>query len=359
MDIYVFDSSFEILRIVDVYSSLIWTQRYQDLGDFEIIVPATSDMIDLFRIGRFVGRACDVSRGVAGLIDASDMMIVTGRQIKTDAEDGDDLIITGQDLKSILKRRVISSQTVLSGTVASCIETLLNDNIIDAVDTDRNIDGFTFGATTVGTNTMKCQFTGDNLLEAITDICVENGLGFKVTLESSEFFNFILYEGTDRSKPPFGLNPDTVIISPEFDNLLSSEYKEDTSNFANVAYVAGEGQGSARTIKETSIGSPTGLDRFEIWCDARNASSNEGEISEADYLAQLATEGQEALADAVIVTDFEGEIVENPNYPFNLGDIVTIITAQGIERNVRVTEMIYSIDDEGLTIVPTFREENI
>lgn len=52
MDIYVLNTSFERIGIIDYCTSIIWTTRYCDAGDFELYLPATSQAIELLRDGR-------------------------------------------------------------------------------------------------------------------------------------------------------------------------------------------------------------------------------------------------------------------------------------------------------------------
>ena len=47
MDLYIADQNFQIVGIIDAPSSLIWAERYFEIGDFEIYVPATDDYADI------------------------------------------------------------------------------------------------------------------------------------------------------------------------------------------------------------------------------------------------------------------------------------------------------------------------
>lgn len=44
MDIYVLDTNFTVVKILDTFSSFIWTDRYNLAGDFEIYTDATLDL---------------------------------------------------------------------------------------------------------------------------------------------------------------------------------------------------------------------------------------------------------------------------------------------------------------------------
>lgn len=100
-------------------------------------------------------------------------MLVQKVNLSTDEEDGDYLIVTGYDLKSIIGQRIIWNQTVLSGTVENGIKKLLNENVISPSDSDRKISNFKLDLKDVCNDVLQQQLTGDNLLTAVTTILTE------------------------------------------------------------------------------------------------------------------------------------------------------------------------------------------
>lgn len=354
MNIYVLNESFEIVGIIDEYISCIWTTRYFTYGDFELYVSADEELLDLLQTNRYLVRENDIDE--AGY---HNVMIVRNREITTDAEDGDHLIVTGYSLKSIINRRIIPNQTVLSGEVVSCIQQLINENIINPDNNSRKVNNFILGNNTIiNTYTMKQQITGKNLGEAITDICTTYGYGYDIHIKDGNFV-FSIYEGTDRSYDQ-AVNP-YVVISSQYDNLLSSDYQVKMDDFANVAVVAGEGEGTAR--KKVTVGTAQGLERYEVWVDSRNTSTNDGEITEEEYDELLTEEGVEKLSELQPTTSFSGEIDSTINYVFNqdyfLGDIVQVENDYGIRAKTRIIEIIESDSETGYEIIPTFSEMEV
>ena len=123
------------------------------------------------------------------------------------------------------------------------------------------------------------QYTGDNLYEIVNALCVANNIGFKITVNSSNQFVFKLYAGKDRSYDQFD-NP-YVVFSPNFDNILNTNYMESKSSLKNVTLVGGEGEGSAR--KYTGVGDTSGLERREMFTDARDLSSDVDEPASDNF----------------------------------------------------------------------------
>lgn len=359
MDIYVLDKTFEPVAVIDSYVSVIWTTRYFTVGDFELYLQADARILDILQEGFYLVRESDMQ--AAGIM--RNVMIIESREIVTDAENGDNLIITGRDLKSILKRRVISNQTVLQGFLMNCLKQIVTECIISPTIAARQISNFRFGSDTFTDSTkIKKQITGTNLEEAVSEICTAYGIGYDVYLQRENggvSFVMYFYKGVDRSAEQ-DTNPH-VIVSEEFDNLLSSDYKQSKDNYANVAYVAGEGEGNAR--KKVIVGNASGLDRYEVWVDARNASSNEGEISEAEYLSMLEADGIEALGDMNVTTMLSGEIINGVSFQINddyfLGDIIQFENDYGISAATRVIEVIYNEDETGINMIPTFAEMEV
>lgn len=338
----VMNRSFQRLAVIDDYSSFIWSTRYYTCGDFQLIVDVNETNMNLFQKDYYIVRDDDDN---IGIID--DIII----QRNEDAQEV--LIVTGKFLASILGRRIIAQQTTVTGAISACINALINQNVINPSIAARKISNFILGSYTFST-TMQAQFTGTNVLEAISAICETYGLGFKVTLNSNNQFVFQLYSGTDRTYDQ-NVNP-WVVFSDKYDNLLSSEYEENYQNIATAVLVAGEGEGLDRKTVWVTDGS-TGLDRHELFKDQRNIQSNNGEISDAEYTKLLQESGKESLTK--YTTAFTGTVYfDNITYKedVNIGDLCVIENSRwGIYVNSRLVEVIESVNEAGeYSIIPTF-----
>ena len=354
MNIYVLDTNFDTVAVIDNYTSLIWTTRYFTFGDFELYLSAEEGLLDILQAGYYLVREEDMK--ATGYYH---VMIINAREIVTDAENGDNLIVTGYDLKSILKRRVVADQTVLKGGLQACLRSLINDCIIAPTNTDRKINNFILGEDTfTDTRILQKQITGKNLAEVFEELCNLYGIGYDVYLYNNQFV-FYLFKGVDRS---YSQNVNAhVVVSESFDNLLSSDYKQSMEDYANVAIVAGEGEGAYR--KKVIVGTATGLNRYELWVDARNESSNEGEITDAEYTSMLQAEGRDALAETDITTALSGEILNDVSFVINrdyfLGDIIQFENDYGVSAATRIIEIIYNEDESGVNVIPTFAEMEV
>ncbi len=345
MNVYLLNKSLEIVDIIDSYKSLIWTTRYYEAGDFELYLPASEKMLNVLKRDYYLVRESDMTQA----------MIIKNIQITTDIENGNYLIVTGKCLKSILSRRIVWEQTYLKGTVETGIRNLVTKNLISSPIEERNISNLILGAELGISVRLSSQYTGDNVGEVVTKLCKKNDLGFDILLDLDEKkFIFILYQGADRSFNQ-NVNP-RVIFSNEFENLLTTTYVYNSDEFKNVAKVAGEGDGVYR--KSATVGAGAGLDRYEIFVDARDVSSNDGEIDSDAYNSLLVEKGTEALTGTVIKESIEGEVESNHTYKLNrdyfLGDVVEVVNEYGMSMTPRITEVIEVVDENGVSVIPTF-----
>ena len=355
MNIYVMNSALERIGVIDGYRSIIWTTRYYKPGDFELYIDATPDNISLCQSGRFLYRDKGYENGVI-----KSVMIIQAMQVHTSLEEGNTILLSGKDLKFLLHQRVIWKQTVFSGTVEDNVRRAVTENIISPTIADRAISNFALGDTLVGTETVKAQAYGENLGEWISEQLMTYELGYDVTLNNGNFV-FTVYKGSDRSFAQSD-NP-YVIFSPDYENLLSTDYTADMTEYKNVALVKGEGEGTAK--KTATAGTGSGIDRFEITVDGGSLSSDSdgGTIPAGDYTAQLKAKGEDELTQHPLLKAFAGEVQSEVNFVYGtdyfLGDKVETLNEFGIQASARIIEIIDSEDETGHTLIPTFSDGGV
>ena len=356
-DIEIYNQSFQLLAILDVYESLIWNVRYYENGDFELIVPDKNNVLKDLAVDNYIS------------IASSDRyMIIEKQEPQGNTTDGNKVKISGRSLESILARRIIWNQTTVSGNLQNAIKKLITDAIINPSIADRKISNFIFVDSTdpavTGISISETQFTGDNLLEVISSLCKVAKIGFKITLNSNKQFCFQLYAGVERTNRQ--LNNPTVEFSANNDNLISTKFVMDKTNYCNVTLIAGEGEGVER--KTSTYGSGSGLHRRELFTDARDISSNAGseeEIPLADYLVLLQQRGKEKLAERVIERTIDSKVDSSDEtiYKFNsdyfLGDIVDVVDYGDRVSTSRIVEMTTTITTSDISLHPIFEYEDL
>lgn len=350
MEVWILDTDFSSVSVLDTFESLIWTDRYREYGDFEIFAFPTSQLINDAKDDFYLYNPA-----------SEHTMIIEHHEVTTDIEEGPRFIVTGRSLESLLTRRIVWNQTTISGSLQNGIKKLITENFISPEVSERKITNFVFVDSTdpeITKLTHEQQYTGDIVYDVIVDLCNTYDIGFKVTLNiDKKRFEFSLYKGKDRSYAQ-ETNP-YVIFSPNYENIINSDYTHSIKDYKNVTRIGGEGVGVDR--KMTSYGNASGLNRREIFTDARDISSktDDGEVlSDQDYLNLLQQRGKENLAEYPIKEGFEGEVEASKMFiygrDFFLGDCVQVQNEFGMSGTSLVSEIVFSQDKDGESVFPTF-----
>ena len=387
MDIKILDTDFKMVAIVDTFISFIWTDRYDEAGDFELILPMDTPVLDTIKEDYYL------------TIDESEhVMIIEDMKITTDTEEGQRMKIVGSSLEKILDRRIIWEKTVFKKTYANsedlvgvtpllqdAILQILKDNITYPVMTNpstgqkefyaaRQIKNFVYEASTdeaITKLTIEAQYRGESIYEVVSSLCKEHKIGFKILLNDSNQFVFKLYIGADRTydqvKNPY------VVFSPDNDNLFNSSYYKVKSSFKNVVLVLGEqpnNEGKDQTTETDEykayrdpviVGTELGIARREIFADASDISIEEDDattLTVEQYRAHLKQRGIDTLIDNLEYEAFEGEVEATIMYKYGedffMGDRVQLEDEYGHEGRAYISEYIISQDTSGINMYPTF-----
>lgn len=355
-------TTFRLLGVVDVFSSMIWHTCYYSIGDFEIYCQATENNLKLLQRGYWVT-----------IPNSDEVAVIEGVEATYDAQSGCMLIVTGRMATSILDRRLIYQRTgnrcypvLVSGNVQTAINTLINFCMINPSNARRKYDKLStlIESTSpavitdeTGANTER-QVTYDNLSDYVVGLLQEYSLGARMKLVSSGL-QYTQYVGSELP----------LIFSTEFDNLLTSDYAENEQAYKNVVLVSGaETQDSNGNIikPQTTLMYDTdhsGLDRREMYVDGSSLSatyedSNGDQVkySEAVYQSMLQGLGRTEIAKVKNITSLSGTINttnarERFRVDYKLGDIVTIEDAKMKKRaSTRILEATEVQDENGYSI---------
>lgn len=355
MEAIILNKNFEKIYILDEFKSFIWTDRYYEAGDFQLLLAATSDILNYVKADHYLYNRM-----------SEHLMVIEQVQIITDPEEGDEIEVIGRSFESVLERRIVWGQQTFSGNFQSQMQRLLNLNVISPSISARKIPNLVFSSSTnsdITDLTIDTQYTGDNIYILMVDAVMDREIGWKIVLDDSNRFVFSFYKGTDRSYEQSD-NP-YVVFSPGFENIVNSKYLESKKELKNIAYVGGEGEGTQRKWATYDPASANGLDRRELYVDARDLSSdimdelgNQHTLTPAQYQSVLRQRGADQLTENTEFKMFEGEVETTQMYLYNrdffMGDIVEIENEYGITACARVTEMVMSHDTSGEKKVPGF-----
>lgn len=347
MDLYIYSSDIKQKGVLDSFSSLRWRRRYFEPGEFELHCPVYQKLqegetepvnnLSLIRPGNIIHR-----------LDRTEAGIIEGVSIETpEGSTSEEITATGRMGSSVLDQRVVTPTLSFSGAVEDAMRKAVSDYSISA----RPLPFMTLGAAIGYTPTCSFQATGKTVLTVCTALSKASTLGFRARLDvQGKAWIFEVYQGTDHSEAQHTLP--RVLFSEEYSNIQDPKYAIDTTGYANYAYVAGEGEGSDRVIIE--VDQTNGEPRRELWVDARDLQK--GDLSDADYQAQLQQRGIEKLADVQKSEAFSADAIDTANFAYltdwNLGDIVSM-EKWGLRLDQRITEVEEVFENGTETVTPT------
>lgn len=382
MELAILDTNFDRIAEIDDYISLIWNESFKEAGDFEIYLPQDSPLVQHLKKGNYIWKQ-----------DTDRVMMVRKIRTATDSEEGSKAIITGRTLEWILHSRVAYEQidsATYENNLENYIKAILMSNLINPSISARKITNFIFAQSddsAISDMTIEDQTTiGENIYDKIVNICNAKEIGFRVFLTSDNKFEFKLYAGVDRT---YGQTDNVyVIFSPEYDNLLESDYYTDADSVKTSAIIAGsktenydvtdvDGKTYSFPIPQivTTIGDDfTDLNREELFVDKGDVSrfftvSNGNQsvkmIYEYSVYANMLKQGGQTELDKYQ----SGEIFDAKVDPYGqfeygkdffIGDRIQIRDAFGREGVAVVASYMVSHGPEGYDAYPTFeiKEEN-
>lgn len=384
------DNKLQMVGYINDTKSIIWKRQWSTYGDFEIHLTKPNSLL---KNGRFVLLNGDVNKFgiVTRVVDDSD-----GRQYNSTQ----DFTVYGYEASWLLSKRVTVPSTddntnhdgyhLYNSKSAGYIMTdLVNVHCISPTDTARKMPFLSVETwTDNGDKTITFKTRYKTLTRDFETISQYTGYGYRIVpdLDAGKLV-FKVLKGVDRTQhietiqdgvvTGASINPNAYIFSQDNRRVKKHTYTHDSSAYKNFAYVAGEGDGAARKIVQID-GGTTGLDRAEVFIDARDIQSGhtttkvtDGTISSDDESTtttttsgdttlteeQLKERGREKLqTDYRDVTsyEYESDPTDYGKY-YDLGDTVTYIDKKnGVTMDQQITAVEETYEDGTLSLSITF-----
>lgn len=377
MEATVLNTDFIAVDDIHSYTSFIWSDRYDEEGDFEVYIPIKNALPVNIQKDFYLWNA-----------ESEHMMIIETIGVESSEEDGPVFKASGRSLESILRRRIVWNKMVFERSYNSDgslkeypnlqngIKKMLDENVINPTMAARKIPNFIFEESTddaVTSLTFEGEYLGNELYDVISKLCKENEIGWKITyyetytkdgVDYENAFVFKLYAGADRSYNQ-DVNP-YIVFSPQYNNIRNTNYVDSYKVWKNVSLVVGEteedsdGNVTSRMDYELNNGSFAGMERREIFTDASSIKleDEDGGIRTGEqYEALLRQKGIDTLMENTFSTIFDGQAEHNGMYTYRedyfIGDVVQFANEYGQEGRARVTEYIMSSEKSGISAYPT------
>lgn len=352
MNLYIMDKQFNILQpVIDFYKSIIWTNRYNKCGDFEMYIPYTTEVKEMIKQDYYIYREKDRD----GDIIKSPKKIEKIEIVSNSKENY--LLFSGRDCSCILEQRIIYPTMILKDNIENCIQMILNNNVINPINENRKIEFIDYVNSNILDIDIDTQITGDNILKYLEDLCNDYKIGYKMNFDLiDKKFLLNVYKGIDRTD----IVNNSVTFSKEYGNVLKNDYMNDNTMYRNMGIIAGAGEGSDRKVIYLND-ELSGIDRRELFVDAKDLSTKNEQgqdIPEEDYMKQLEQRGSEKLSESERQINNSLDIETNGQFVFNkdyfLGDIVKYKGYE--EKKERIVETIESVTENGIETELTVEE---
>ena len=336
MEIRVYSRDLRFQGVSENQTSVVWTRKYFEAGEFEIHTPITPDNVNLYRMGNLVWLQGAVEAGVIEDLKYDETPTTNA------------MIVKGRFLESYMDRRIIHQTVNFSGYTEVAMRQLLS-NIEYA------IPYVELGTLMGYTDEISFQCTWKELLRFESKLAMASNLGFRFRPDfNAKKIYFEVYKGLNRTRTQHERS--FTEFSDDFDNLNSASYAINDQLEKTVAYVAGEGEGSARRLVIVGDTTGTGYDRRELFVDAKDISSED--ITDEEYVAALTQRGYDKLNENMASNSLECVTVPlgNFNYKvdYDLGDVVTTRkTNWGVGQDLRITEIQEVYEHGAMQVVPT------
>lgn len=363
MELMTLDANNQPAKLVENYDSLIWTERFNTVGDFQLIAGDSGGFMSLLPEGTRVT-----------LRESNIAMVVETHKIERKKNQPEKITIIGRSFESILDRRVAVLSVVgaapdwtINAKVPADVAWYIMNQICVVGSLDANdifpsamvqfpVQGdyltgtgptktFTVAkgnllSTVLGL--LQTQAKADATTSPATPVLVPRGIKAVRPSAGATAIQIQIYIGTDRSA--------LVYFDATRDLLEDGTYLFSKAASASTAYILGPS--NAAKIEKTAS-PPSGLARRVILLD--------GTTSGITSVVSLQQQGEQSLAEAPETAIFDGSLNQDLSpYTYGdavngylLGDTVKLVGDYGLSQNAVVTEYIRSEDNTGTKSYPT------
>lgn len=359
MELYVLDFEFRRIALVDWYESLVWTERFNAFGDFELRIVANTNTIAILQSGYWLA-----------MQGSYRVMQIRRVQNQTDADGRKILTVTGRSMEAILLDRVaIPNLSVTKesegwnfekspvGICRQIFQDICVTGVVSSKDIIPNVgvDNPPWPSNIpYSTTPIKVKLNPTTVYDAIRELCVAYSLGFRLLrLNDSKFLSWDVYSGSDRTTSQVLLPP--VVFSPQLDSLSDINELQTIEDTKNVAYVIGESS-TVEVYADDGITNHAGLGRNVLLVDA-------SDITTADFTnvpEAMKARGKMELALRKAYLGFDGVVRQDSQYLYQkdyfLGDLVEVRQETGATNIMRVSEQIFASDQEGTRMYPSLEK---
>lgn len=366
MELLTLDESFQPVRLVENYESLIWTERYSSYGDFVLVTPNIEQTLNLMPL-----------ESTVTIRESTVPMVVESHKIQKPGKGVPKLEVRGRSCETWLERRAsvitISGSTFIAWQMSAGSHSDAAYKAIRAVigDSARSLSGSEVLAAISPAITpldaipqvnlplpadynpttgewVNYEIPRGELYQTVLELLNQNHHGLKAVrpmLSSETKIDLEIYNGADLTE--------TIRFDARFDQFDDSNYFFSKQGSRNIGYIFGSnGAQSVRKNDDGITPEVSGLDRRVLLIDETGDSAlNSPELRKSRALIELYKYNSTALFDG----ETSYQMAEGFNNTYFLGDILSLVGEYAeVSEKVRVAEFIRAEEPSGHKAYPTF-----
>jgi hypothetical protein len=338
--------------------SIMWTERYRDPGEFEIVAPLSSGMKEFLPEGTIISH-----------VDTMEVMIVENHEISEEPMEDPIVTVTGRSFESFLDNRIVGTDQARASSTIVPYElfgnstwhqtvAMINSHIVDPFG---DYDGIPYVVAEhsivdpVTTTTEERTIDRGGLHQRALEILAVDDLGIK-TIRRSPFPE---YGGDDTNttlQVHNGINRiNDVVFSWRKGDIESAEYLFSAKKLKNSALIQG------RYVQTFVDLGPTRYNRRTMIVDADDIDGHFDAAPTGTALAlalvAMQTRGRQVLKSQKRVTITQADVSNMAQFQYrkdyNIGDMVTVEGNFGQTQAMRVIEFAEIEDENGRSAHPT------
>lgn len=367
VEVYVLDSNYLRSDLLEGFFNLSWSERFQEPGTCEIVVPHNPTNVVLYATGTLIG------------LNISDRVMVVEKSYEEVSDDGaKTLKVVCNEVVNILKDRVAwkdaaalgeEPEWVRRGTPKEIVDWVVGRAIVGLytpMSAQDKIPGILTRSTYPPDNIPPHESSisvilkdPKNVLEYIKEICEGYKLGFRLYRDHNVGgLCYNTYSGSDRTIGQGDLEP--VVFSQSLDNIQNQSLMESFEDYATSIYVYSKRKFTHVYREGFDPNKSVGLKRH---VGLLKVDEPEELVTVADVTAYHWELGLRELEKLSPIFLLEGEIAKTTQYVYNkhyyLGDLVSFQGLNGYANNMRVVEYTISIDSGETKHYPTLSVETL
>lgn len=328
------------------FDSLVWTERYQTAGEFQLIVKDDISILTALPLDTLISHT-----------DTKEVMIVENHEIDRDNKKKLVVTVSGRSFETFTENRLTTGSSTsletggvvnveaVTGTSENIAADLITTAFTPVPDQIPNIS-VSIVVRVVDTTYSQVLKRGEIYARLLEYLQLGN-YGIKIIrpVVAGSPMTFVIHDGLDLTE--------TVVFIAQNEDLDNAKYfwsKRGSKNYATVAAKNFVHEYRQRDL----LSDVTGLDRRRLYVEA---SDLEGAYVFGSTDGVVASRAQNELSFHPQITLLQGVVSKTAKSKFkinyDIGDLVTVFGEFGVSQPMRVTEHILTKDSAGIQGYPS------